>query len=109
VTAEMVKAMRPGSVIVDLAAEMGGNCELTTPGETVVRDGVTIHGEVNWPSTVSIHASQLYSRNVGALLGLLVKDDTLAIDLDDEIVKGALITHQGEVVHAATKAALEKA
>ena len=109
VTAEMVRGMKPGSVIVDLAAEMGGNCELTSPGETVVHEGVTIHGEVNWPSTVSIHASQLYSRNVGALLGLLVKDGALNLDLEDEIIKGALITHQGEVVHAATKAALEKA
>ena len=109
VTADMVKAMKAGSVVVDLAAEMGGNCELTSPGETVVREGVTIHGEVNWPSTVSIHASQLYARNVGALLGLLVKDGALNLDLEDEIIKGALITHQGEVVHAATKAALEKA
>ncbi|HTJ60443.1 MAG TPA: Re/Si-specific NAD(P)(+) transhydrogenase subunit alpha [Candidatus Saccharimonadales bacterium] len=109
VTADMVKAMKPGSVIVDLAAEMGGNCELTSPGETVVKEGVTIHGEVNWPSTVSVHASQLYSRNVGALLGLLVKDGALALDREDEIVKGALITYQGEVVHAATKDRLEKA
>ena len=108
VTADMVKAMKPGSVIVDLAAEMGGNSELTSPGETVVRDGVTIIGEVNWPSTVSVHASQLYSRNVGALLGLLVKDGALALDREDEIVKGALITHEGEVVHGPTKAALEK-
>src|SRR5258707_4961311 len=109
VTADMIKAMKPGSVIVDLAAEMGGNAELTSPGETVIREGVTIIGEVNWPSTVSVHASQLYSRNVGALLGLLLKDGALALDLEDEIVKGSLITHQGEVVQAATKAALEKA
>ena len=109
VTAEMVRGMKPGSVIVDLAAEMGGNCELTSPSETVVREGVTIVGEVNLPSTVAIHASQLYSRNVGALLGLLVKDGTLNLDLDDEIIKGALITHQGDVVHGATKAVLEKA
>jgi hypothetical protein len=109
VTADMVRGMRPGSVIVDLAAEMGGNCELTSPGETVVRERVTIHGEVNLPSTVAFHASQLYARNVSALIGLLVKDGALAIDLEDEIIKGALITHQGEVVHAATKAALEKA
>jgi proton-translocating NAD(P)+ transhydrogenase subunit alpha len=109
VTADMVRGMRPGSVIVDLAAEMGGNCELTSPGETVVREGVTIHGEVNLPSTVAFHASQLYARNVSALMGLLVKDGALAIDLEDEIIKGALITHQGEVVHAATKATLEKA
>ncbi len=108
VSEEMVKTMKPGSVIVDLAAEMGGNCELTSPGETVVREGVTIHGEVNWPSTVSVHASQLYARNVGALLGLLVKDGALALDREDEIVKGALITYEGEVVHAATKAALDK-
>jgi NAD(P) transhydrogenase subunit alpha len=109
VTADMVRGMRPGSVIVDLAAEMGGNCELTSPGETVVREGVTIHGEVNLPSTVAFHASQLYARNVSALMGLLVKDGALAIDLEDEIIKGALITHQGEIVHAATKATLEKA
>jgi H+-translocating NAD(P) transhydrogenase subunit alpha len=64
---------------------------------------------VNLPSTVAFHASQLYARNVSALIGLLVKDGALAIDLEDEIIKGALITHQGEVVHAATKAALEKA
>ena len=109
VTADMVRAMRPGSVIVDLAAEMGGNCELTEPGQTAVREGVTIHGEVNWPSTVAFHASQLYSRNVSALLAHLAKDGALALDLEDEITKGALITHQGQVVHAATKAALERA
>ena len=109
VTADMVKGMKPGSVVVDLAAEMGGNCELTSPGETVVREGVTIHGEVNWPSTVAFHASQLYSRNVSALLAHLAKDGALALDLEDEITKGALITYQGQVVHAATKAALEKA
>ena len=109
VTADMIKSMKPGSVIVDLAAEMGGNAELTAPGQTVVREGVTIHGEVNWPSTVSVHASQLYSRNVASLLGLLVKDGTLALDLNDEIVKGALITHQGAVVHEATKKAMGQA
>jgi len=109
VTADMVRAMRAGSVVVDLAAEMGGNCELTEPGTTVVREGVTIHGEVNWPSTVAFHASQLYSRNVSALLAHLSKDGALALDLEDEITKGALITHEGQVVHAATKAALEKA
>lgn len=109
VTADMVKGMKPGSVIVDLAAEMGGNCELTEPGQTVVREGVTIHGEVNWPSTVAFHASQLYSRNVSALLAHLAKDGALSLDLEDEITKGALITYQGQVVHAATKAALEKA
>ncbi len=109
VTADMVRGMRAGSVIVDLAAEMGGNCELTEPGQTVVREGVTIHGEVNWPSTVAVHASQLYSRNVSALLAHLAKDGALVLDLEDEITKGALITNEGQVVHGATKAALEKA
>ena len=69
----------------------------------------SIHGEVNWPSTVAFHASQLYSRNVSALLAHLSKDGALALDLEDEITKGALITYDGQVVHAATKAALEKA
>ena len=76
---------------MDLAAEMGGNCELTSPGETVVREGVTIHGDVNLPSTVAVHASQLYARNVGALLGLLVKNGTLALDLEDEDARAAAI------------------
>jgi NAD(P) transhydrogenase subunit alpha len=109
VTAEMVRAMRPGSVIVDLAAELGGNCELTEPGTTVVREGVTIHGETDLPSTVAVHASQLYARNVASLLGHLVADGGLALDRSDEITSGALVTHAGEIVHAAVRAAVEKA
>jgi NAD(P) transhydrogenase subunit alpha len=109
VTAEMVRSMRPGSVIVDLAAETGGNCELTEPGSSVVKHGVTIHGETNLPSTLAVHASQLYSRNVSSLLGLLVKDGKLSLDWNDEIVKGAAVTHDGKVVHAGAKALVESA
>jgi len=106
ITADVIRKMRPGSVIIDLAAEMGGNAELTKPGEVTVVDGVRIDGTLNLPSTVSAHASQLYSRNVSSLLGLVLKDGKLAIDLNDEILKGAVITQDGQVVHGPTKAAM---
>lgn len=106
VTAMMVAAMRPGSVIVDLAAEAGGNCDGTVPGQTVVRDGVTIHGELNLPSSVAVHASQLYARNVSALFTHLVQNGQIIPDLDDEITTGALITHDGQIVHGPTRAAM---
>jgi NAD(P) transhydrogenase subunit alpha len=106
VTAETVSRMRPGSVIVDLAAETGGNCELTEPDRVVVRHEVTIHGPTNLPATVPVHASQLYARNVTELLGTFVKQGSLAIDLADEVLAGACVTHAGEVVNAAAKAAL---
>ena len=109
VTTDMIRSMRPGSVIVDLAAEMGGNAELTQPGKTVVENGVTIIGEVNLPSTLSVHASQLYSRNVSALLGHLMKDGKLALDMNDEITKGSVITQDGAVVHEPTKKAMGQA
>ena len=89
--------MRPGSVIVDLAAEAGGNCELTEPGEEVVRDGVTIIGLLNLPSTMPAHASQLYSKNVAALLDHLIQDGELELDFDDEITAGACVTRREEV------------
>jgi NAD(P) transhydrogenase subunit alpha len=92
VTANAVRAMRPGSVIVDLAAETGGNCELTEPGREVVDGGVTIVGLTNLPSTMPTHASQLLSRNIAALVALLVHDGALAPDWDDEIVSGACVT-----------------
>jgi NAD(P) transhydrogenase subunit alpha len=92
ITKETVAAMRPGSVIVDLAAETGGNCELTQPGKDATVHGVTIHGPLNLPSTMPIHASQLYSRNVTALLMHLVRDGRLNLDFNDEITKGACIT-----------------
>ena len=94
VTAAAVRGMRPGSVIVDLAAETGGNCELTEPGAEVERDGVTIVGITNLPATMPTHASQLLSRNVAAVLGLIVKDGALALDWDDEIVAGACVTRK---------------
>jgi len=106
VTKETVAGMRPGSVIVDLAAEAGGNCELTEPDQAVVRHGVIIHGPTNLPATMPVHASQLYARNVTELLHEFVKNGALAIDLADEIVKGACVTHGGEVVNDAVKAAL---
>ena len=99
VTAEMVKGMAPGSVIVDLAAERGGNCELTKPGEEVVVHGVTIIGWFNLASSVPYHASQMYSRNVGAFLLHLVKDGQLRIDTSDEIIRETLLTQGGQVVN----------
>jgi H+-translocating NAD(P) transhydrogenase subunit alpha len=92
VTAEAARGMRPGSVIVDLAAETGGNCELTQPGEVIDAGGVTIVGTTNLPSTMPTHASQLLSRNMASLVGLLVKDGELVIDWDDEIVAGSCVT-----------------
>jgi NAD(P) transhydrogenase subunit alpha len=106
VTADTVAGMRPGSVIVDLAAEAGGNCELTKPDEVVVTHGVSIHGPTNLPATMPVHASQLYARNVSELLRELVKDGALALDFDDEVVQGACVTHGGAVVNDAVKAAL---
>jgi NAD(P) transhydrogenase subunit alpha len=97
IPASAVKAMRPGSVIVDLAAETGGNCELTVRGETVVREDVTIVGVLNLPAGMPLHASQMYARNIGAVLDHLVKDGELTIDLDDEINADAIITHDGRV------------
>jgi len=105
VTKETVAGMRPGSVIVDLAAEAGGNCELTEPDRIVVRHDVTIHGPTNLPATMPVHASQLYARNVSELLRELVKDAALKLDFEDEIVKGACVTHAGEIVSDAVKAA----
>ncbi|MHB8305908.1 MAG: NAD(P) transhydrogenase subunit alpha, partial [Vulcanimicrobiaceae bacterium] len=107
ITEEAVAAMKPGSVIVDLAAEAGGNCALTKPGETfVTAGGVQILGETNLPSTMPHHASQLYSRNVFALLGVIVKDNALHLDFDDEIARGTTIAHGGKIVHKPTLDAL---
>ena len=99
VTADMVKRMAPGSVIVDLAAERGGNCELTRPGEEVVEHGVTIIGRLNLASSVPYHASQMYARNIAAFLLHLVKDGKLRLDTSDEIVRETLLTQGGEVVN----------
>ena len=99
ITEEAVQGMHPGSVIVDLAAEGGGNCELTRPGEKVEYNGITILGPIDLPSTVAYHASQLYARNVAAFLHNLVKEGQLDLNLEDEIIRDTLLAHQGEVVN----------
>jgi len=99
ITAEMVAAMQPGSVIVDIAAERGGNCELTQPGETVIHNGVMILGPLNLPSYIPHHASQMLSANIAALAKLLVREGNVGLDLDDAIIREALVTHEGKVVH----------
>ena len=109
VTADMVRRMRAGSVIIDLAAETGGNCELTEPGKIIQVGGVTIDGTKNLPSTMPVHASQLYSKNVSTLLLLLIKDGALRLDFTDEIVKGACVTYNGEVVNPRAKELVEAA
>jgi len=109
VTADMVRRMRPGSVIVDLAAETGGNSELTKPGEIIQVGGVTIDGTRNLPSTMPVHASQLYSKNVSTLLLLLVKDGAIKLDFNDEIVKGACVTYDGAIVNPRAKELAEAA
>jgi NAD(P) transhydrogenase subunit alpha len=109
VTAAQVKSMRPGSIIVDLAAEQGGNVEGTVAGQEAKVEGVTIVGHPNLPSTMAGAASQLYSRNLEKLLGhLLSKENEMKWDFNDEITKGCVIVHKGEIVHAKVKEALDK-
>lgn len=103
ITREMVDRMAPGSVIIDIAAERGGNCELTRPGETVETRGVRIVGPLNLPSTIPYHASQMYARNIATFLKYLVKDGKLVLDREDEIVRETLVTFEGEVVHPRVK------
>jgi len=105
VTEEAVKKMKPGSVIVDLAAETGGNCELSEPGREVVRHDVKIIAPLNVPSTMAEHASQLYARNIQALLELMLDDGGLKLDFEDEVIAGACITRGGEIVNEGAKAA----
>ncbi len=108
VTKEMVLSMRPGSVIVDLAAESGGNCELTKPDETVVENGVSIIGPSNLPGQVPYHASQMYSKNLQAFLGLLVgKDGKLVDDFSDEILASSLLVHKGEIRNSLSREIVE--
>lgn len=105
---ETVQAMRPRAVIVDLAAEMGGNCELTEPGETIVRYGVTIIGPLNLPSEMAYTASQMYARNVTALVEHLAPRGELVFDFDDEITRGVVLTKDGEILHEPTLARLKE-
>ena len=108
VTADMVQGMKPGSVIVDLAVEQGGNCELSEAGKTVVKHGVKIMGESNLPATMPYDASTMFARNVHSLMGLFIKGGELNLDINDEVIKGTLLTHDGNVVHAPTAEALAK-
>lgn len=101
---DTVKGMKPGSVIVDLAAEMGGNCELTVPGETVVRHDVTIMGPLNLPSTMATHASQMYAKNISSLLEHLAPKGQLNLDMEDAITRGVVVASGGEVLHGPTLA-----
>ncbi len=98
ITAEMIEGMRPGSVVVDLAAEQGGNCALTEPGRDVVHHGVTICGPLNLAATVPFHASQMFARTVASVLLSLYRDGRLQLDLKDELTRGPLVTHAGAVV-----------
>ena len=108
VTEQMVKSMKPGSVIVDMAVESGGNCELSEFNKTVVKHGVTLIGEANLPALVPVNASELYAKNISTLLLHLATKEGFKWEMDEEITKGSLITHQGELVHSFTKEILSK-
>ena len=106
ITKEMVDGMKGGSAIMDLASENGGNCEYTQPGKVIDHNGITIDGSFNIPGTMPIHASQVYAKNISALVMYLCPDGELILDMDDEIVSGALFTHNGEITNERTKEAL---
>ncbi len=108
VTAAMVERMKPGSVIVDLAVEQGGNCELSELNKTVIKHGVKIIGEANMAASLAADASTLFARNVLSLLMLFAKGGELKLDLNDEVIKGTLLTHAGEIIHQPTKDAISK-
>lgn len=107
VTEDMIKSMKAGSVVIDLAAERGGNCEITEPGKTVVKHGVTLVGELNLPSTVPFHASQMYSNNIVNFLKLMINDGALDANVDDDIVQGATVTRDGEIVNEMVRSVLD--
>jgi len=109
ISGDTVKTMKPGSVIVDLGADGGGNCELSTPGETVYVGGVAIMAPLNLPATMPYHASLLFSRNLTAFIQAFTKDKAFQLDFNDDIQQGALITHGGEVKHARTREAVQQA
>ena len=109
ISASMVEGMKSGSVIVDLAAETGGNCELTKPGETVESNGVSIVGPLNLPSMGAIHASDMYSKNLFNFLSLMIVEGELKLDFEDDLIAGTCLTHAGEIKHAATKTRVEGA
>ncbi|NNE44196.1 MAG: NAD(P)(+) transhydrogenase (Re/Si-specific) subunit alpha, partial [Gemmatimonadetes bacterium] len=107
ITKDMVEAMAPGTIVVDLAAERGGNCELTQAGQDVTHNGVLILGPDNPPSMIPYHASQMFSNNVTTFLNHLAPEGTLTVDLEDEITAGTLITREGEVIHPRIRELLE--
>jgi NAD(P) transhydrogenase subunit alpha len=108
ITQAAVERMAPGSVIIDLAAEGGGNCKLTRPGEKVNHNGVIIYGPLNVPSQTPVHASEMYAKNLYNLLELMIKDGELHLDWEDEIIAGSALTHAGEIKHSPTQDLLEK-
>lgn len=108
ISEEVVAGMRPGSVIVDIAAEKGGNCAVTKPGEKIVHKGVTVIGPLNLPAQVPVHASQMYAKNISSFLLHIVKEGKLELDLQDEITKAALVAHGGELVHQTVLDALKQ-
>jgi NAD(P) transhydrogenase subunit alpha len=108
IPAEVVAKMKPGSVIIDLAADMGGNCALTEPGQEVVRNEVTIIGPIRLAATIPIHASQMYSRNITSFFLLMLKEGKLVLDFKDDIIRDTCVTHDGQITHAATRERLEQ-
>jgi len=108
IPADAVAKMKPGSVIVDLAADMGGNCALTEPGQEIVRHDVTIIGPIRLAATIPIHASQMYSRNITSFALLMVKDEKLNLDFNDDIIRDTCVTHDGKILHAATRERIEQ-
>ncbi|MEN9849426.1 MAG: hypothetical protein RL368_2166 [Pseudomonadota bacterium] len=109
ISREMVEGMQPGAVIIDIAAEGGGNCELTESGKTIVHNGVTIHAPLNVPSQVPIHASEMYAKNLYNLLSPFIKEGELKLDWEDEVLIGSVLTHEGEIKHAPTRTLVEGA
>ncbi len=105
---DMVEGMKPGSVIMDLAAENGGNCELTEKDRIITVYNVIIDGTANLPSTMPIHATQLYAKNITSFITYMFKDGELKLDMEDEIISGAMFTHNGEITHEPTKEALNR-
>ena len=104
----MVNSMKPGSIIMDLASENGGNCELTKKDEIITHNGVTIDGSSNIPGSMPVHASELYAKNITAFLTYMIEDGELKLDLDDEIISGSMYTHLGEVTHEPTQEAIKR-
>ena len=108
IPSSMVEAMKKGSVIIDLAAENGGNCQDTVAGEVKNINGVTIDGTLNFPSTMQVHSSQLYAKNISTFISHMTKEGAIEIDMEDEIISGSIFTHQGKITHEPTQQAVKK-